>query len=168
MAMPTIFLKLVFGKQTLQGEAVVVGFEKLIVIDSINWNATATHPKTDDESNTTWSSQSVTLSKVFDSASAALYTKMKERKPFDVAEITVVDFNRVNGSPLKMMVLELEKGHVESVSTKASDVGLSMRINEDLTLSFNSGKLTYFPTAPNGGRSAATDFILPPRIEGNK
>ena len=89
----------------------------------------------------------------------------KERKLFDVAEITVVDFNRVSGSPLKMMVLELEKGHVESVSTKASDSGLSMRISENLTLSFNAGKLTYFPSAPSGGRSAATDFIMPPRIE---
>ena len=159
MATPTIFLDLLYAKVRLQGEAAVEGFEDQIVIDSIRWNVTAT-PTNDDKMNTTWNPRSVTLSKVFDRASTALYTKMKDRKMFDEAMITVLDLNRLTGKSVPMMVLRLRSGHVASVHTRTSNSRLSMRISEELTLSFTQGKLSYFPAASNGGRGAATDFLM--------
>lgn len=162
MATPTIFLKLSFDKTVLPGEATVAGYETQIVVDSFGWGASATHkPAANEKMDSEWRPQSVTLSKVFDRSSPALYEKMKDRREFDTATITVVDFNLVNNKPVPMMVMELLKGHVESISTKASDSGKAMKVGESLTLSFKGGKLSYFPAAAQGGRSEATVFPLP-------
>jgi len=167
MALPNIFMQLVFEGTPLPGDAAVEGYKGQIVLDSLSWDVSATHkPMPDDKVKTEWRAESIKASKVFDRASTTLYSNMKARQNFDKALITVVDTTLVNGVPIKMMELEVKNGFVESISTKASDAGSVMSIGESISLSFDEGTLRYYPSADTG-RGEATTFPMPKMRSGS-
>lgn len=167
MALSNVFLQIVFDGKALPGEATADGFVGQIVVESMSWQATATHkPVADDKVSTEWRPQSLRLGKVFDKASTALYQKMRDREKFDSATVTVVDLTLFGDKPEAVMVMQVKNGFLEQINTKAADAGSFMRIGEDLTLSFNEGKLSYFPYTETG-RGTATEFPMP-RMDSSK
>ncbi len=174
MATPYLFLDLRFGLNRLDGESTERFFEDQIVIDSVSWDLKTKHKAPDYKTNvskvrTESYPKRVKLTKVFDRASINLCDFMAKRKLFESAKITMVKTLGWDEKPRPHIEMRLTKGYVESVGLTASESGSSVGVKEEITLSFSSIKILYYPTlgsGPNGDAAATTfELKLPSDIE---
>jgi hypothetical protein len=168
-----IFLKLVHDGEAVLGDSATRGYEGQIEVSSLSWQMDVKHAPEGKDVAPDAFPKSVTLEKVFDSASTHLYGRMyswgakkdKSVPMFDLATIFVVDpaFDPTVGRPETMFTLMLEKCKIENISTSATESGRSMKLTERLEISFVEGRIAYRPPHPEqaGRRQPPKSFVIP-------
>lgn len=167
MSTPFLFMKLKVGGKPIDGESSERHFEKQIVLDSLEWDTSASHEPVLDKKDTkkvktTNKPTRLTVTKAFDRSSTNLCTYVATRKSFDDAVITMVKSMSWDAAPRKLIEMTLTGGHVESVSMTASESDRAVGIRETVTLSFKTLKIVYHRDPPEGvrGEMPATTFEL--------
>ena len=159
-----IFLKLVLNGEALAGDATTQGYERWIGIDSFKWSMSATHKPMVRNVRTELRPGVVRLSKVFDKATTVLFDHMMRQRQLDHALVVMVDTALRDSAekPQKMLEMRLDRCFVHGIQASAEDAGRSLKIAEELELTFEGGYLEYFPDdAQSNRRPTGKTFEIP-------
>lgn len=142
---------------TVKGGCTVPAFKDWIYISYFKWGMnrkSANNATIEKEKSKTVTFESLSITKVFDSASAQLLKMLKAEERIRMLSIVVVDFTLGGSKTEKILEVKFQDGHVQSVEIDLKD---DDDLSEDVDFSFNTMTFQYFPaaTAAGGGRATS-------------
>ncbi|MBV8503122.1 MAG: type VI secretion system tube protein Hcp [Paucibacter sp.] len=179
MANDMLFMHLTLKGKPVPGDSKVKGYEGQIELKSLKWGLAIkdrSPVKSDAKATKNWEAKEIRLSKFFDGASTALFQHMDERANLhsttrsqlsknaiaNKAVISLVGVSAVSGSDKMPVLLKITLGgvRIKSLSSRATESGSFLSLNEELVLAFLDVQIDYFPADKGSTRGGATTFKL--------